>query len=118
MYFEELNITGAWVEAKGTSALRFRAQGVADKQPHWLQFGAIELKVAHGRTDQGALYLNFYVKHLGRAGFAIGGLLGQDDHTDASMPLKACSHRVSLLQLTESRYQRESFVSVAEASLA
>ena len=26
MYFEELNITGAWVEAKGTSGLRFRAQ--------------------------------------------------------------------------------------------
>ena len=118
MYFEELNITGAWVEAKGTSGLRFRAQGVADKQPHWLQFGAIELKVAHGRTDQGALYLNFYVKHLGRAGFAIGGLLGEDDHTEASMPSKACAHRISLLQLTDSRYQRGSFVSVAEASLA
>jgi len=117
-YFEELNITGAWVEAKGTSSLCFRAQVAADKHPHWLRFGAIELKVAHGHTDQGALYLNFYVKHLGRAGFAIGGLLGEDDHSEASMPSEACARRLSLPELPDSRYTRESMFSVAEASLA
>eukprot|EP00959_Pyramimonas_sp_CCMP1952_P326976 6844597-Pyramimonas_sp.AAC.1 len=72
MYFHELNITGAWVEAKGTDGLRFQAEGAHDEHPQWLKFGGVELKVAHGRTEQGALYLNFYVKHLGRGGFAVG----------------------------------------------
>ncbi|CAK0808959.1 unnamed protein product [Prorocentrum cordatum] len=96
MYCHELNITGAWVEAKGTEGLRFQAEGARDEHPQWLQSGVIELKVFHGCIEQGALYLNFHVKHLGRGGFAVGGLLGEDEHTEASMPSKACAHRTVL----------------------
>ena len=69
MYFQELNITGEWVKAKGTGGLRFQAQGVHDEQPKWCEFGKVKVKVAHGRTQDGVQYLNFYVKHLGHSGF-------------------------------------------------
>jgi hypothetical protein len=108
MYFQEVNITGAWAEAKRTGGLRFQAQG---EGMSWAKFGQVELKVAPGRTQTGTQYLNFYVKHLGRARFAIGGLLGEDDHMKASMPSAYCIRHVSLLET-------EHFAtSVAEANL-
>lgn len=101
-------ITGAWVEAKQTGGLRFQAQG---EGMSWAKFGQVRLKVAHGRTQQGTQYLNFYVKHLGRARFAIGGLLGEDDHMKASMPSAYCVRHVSLFRAEHSA------TSVAEANL-
>jgi len=117
MYFQELNITGAWADAKKTGGFRFNAEDKHDgEHPDWIHVGTVELKVAHGRTQQGAQYLNFYVKHLGRAGFAVGGLLGEDDHSEAEMPSEACAQRLSLLAgVTD---QSGSVLSVAEASLA
>jgi len=99
MYFQEINITGRWVETKLAGGLRFQAQGVADESPNWMTFGKVEVKVAHGHTRQGIQYLNLYVKHLGHAGFAVGGLLGEDDHRAEAMPSKDCVHHVSLLEL-------------------
>jgi len=103
MYFQELNITGEWVKVKanGTEGLRFQAQGVYDEQPKWLTFGKVKVKVAHGRTQNGLRYLNFYVKNLGHCGFAPGGLLGEDDHTVAATPTASCLQRVSLLNSGE-----------------
>ena len=120
MYFQELNITGEWVEAKGTRGLFYHAKDVHehDEQPTWLKFGNVQMKVAHGRTPDGAQYLNFYVKHLGHSGFAVGGLLGEDDHTEAAMPSEACAHHVSLLQLSSEKVRSASVFSVAEASFA
>jgi len=115
MYFQELNITGEWVEAKGTDSIRFQAQDMHDEKPKWMKFGHVQMKVAHGRTQNGAQYLNFYVKHLGHSGHAVGGLLGEDDHADAAMPSEACVHRMALLQVTPQSNQGAS-VSVAEAS--
>ena len=104
MYFQEINITGQWVEAKLAGGLRFQAPGVADESPNWLTFGQVQVKVAHGHTRQGTQYLNFYVKHLGHAGFAVGGLLGEDDHKDVTIPPASCTHRTSLLEVqTEGR---------------
>jgi len=117
MYFQELNITGAWVDTTKTGGLHFQAQGVSDG-PGWLKFGKVELKVVHGRTKQGVQYLNFYVKHLGHAGFAVGGLLGEDDHSEAAMPSEACAQKVSLLQIAGPSEQSASVFSVAEASFA
>jgi len=117
MYFQDLNITGAWVNGTHTGGIRFQAQSVRDEHPQWLKFGKVELKVAHGQTKEGAQYLNFYVKHLGRAGFEVGGLLGEDDHTEAAMPTEACAHRLSLLQISAPSDQSASFFSVAQASL-
>merc|ERR1719310_2150623 len=101
MYFQDLNITGAWVEATGTGGLRFQAEGGQQPDAKWHTFGKIQLKVAPGRTQGGLQYLNFYVKHLGHAGFAVGGLLGEDDHEEAAMPQGPCAHRVSLLALDQ-----------------
>ena len=49
--------------------------------------------------DSGLSYLNLYVKHLGQAGFAVGGLLGEDDHADVITPSEACVKRLSLIGL-------------------
>jgi len=102
MYFQELNITGAWVEAKMTGGFHFNARGKGGGEtPKWERFGKVEVKVAHGRTQEGTQYLNFYVKNLARAGFAVGGLLGEDDHTQAVTPSGACVRRsLSLLQIS------------------
>jgi len=101
MYFQELNITGAWVEAKRTGGFYFNARdGAHGETPQWERFGKVDVKVAHGRTEEGTRYLNFYVKHLANAGYAVGGLLGEDDHTEAVTPSGACvRRRLTLLQM-------------------
>lgn len=96
MYFQELNITGAWADAKQTGGFYYRAQDVDGAPAHWEHFGNVQLKVAHGRTQKGIKYLNIYVKDLMRAG-SVGGLLGDDDHTEAATPPEACVRRLSLL---------------------
>ncbi|CAK0836952.1 unnamed protein product [Prorocentrum cordatum] len=118
MYFQELNVTGEWVQATGSSGLNFKAQGVHDEQPKWLKFGKVQVKVAHGRTLNGDWYLNFYVKHLGYSGYAVGGLLGEDDHTEAAMPSEACVHYASLFKVLPDSSQSAPVFSVAEASFA
>jgi len=98
MYFQEVNVTGAWVaaNAKQTGGLRYRAQDVGAVRAHWMHFGPVQLKVAHGHTRQGLRYLNLYVKSLGRAGLAVGGLLGEDDHSEEEAPQEQCAHRMAL----------------------
>jgi hypothetical protein len=116
MYFQELNITGEWAEAKRKGGFRFRAQGVRQEKPAWEYFAKVELKVIHGVTQQGIQYLNFYVKNLGHSGFAVGGLLGEDDHTEAVIAPEECSRRLSLLQTATLSGQYARDFSVAEAS--
>jgi hypothetical protein len=101
MYFQELNVTGSWVEEKHAGGLRFQAQGAHDENPRWQKFGKVQMKVAHGHTQQGTQYLNFYVKHLGHAGLAVGGLLGEDDHQEAATPSAECARHSSLLQMPD-----------------
>ena len=92
MYFRELNFTGVWVEARHEGAFQFRAGEDGDKRESmWTSFGEVDLKVAHGHTQQGIRYLNFYVRHLGRTGLVVGGLLGVDDHTAAATPSQNCA---------------------------
>lgn len=96
MYFTELNITGSWAYEKRVGGYHFRSQRAAHEPEKWFALGKVELKVVHGRTGSQTQYLNFYVKHLGRAGFAVGGLLGEDDHEAVSTPPAACAKRMSL----------------------
>lgn len=96
MYFQELNVTGAWAEKTQTGGLHFDAQSALDEKPRWAEFGPVQLKISHGRTDKGVQYLNFYAKHLGHVGFVVGGLLGEDDHAEAATPSGACQRSVSL----------------------
>jgi hypothetical protein len=96
IYFQGLNITGAWADAKHPGGFRYRAQGTGGQRPRWVQFGGVHLKVVHGRTQKGIKYLNLYARNLVRAGFPVGGLLGEDDHTEEAVPPEACHHRIAL----------------------
>ncbi|CAK0869806.1 unnamed protein product [Prorocentrum cordatum] len=99
MYFQELNITGSWAEAEKAGGYRHAVAQRVVETPQWVAFGTVELKVVHGYTNKRLEYLNFYVKHLGRAGFTVGGLLGDDDHTAESTPSGSCARRgVALLE--------------------
>jgi len=86
--------------------------------PEWVAFDKVELKVVRGRTDTGLRYLNVYVKHLGRAGYAVGGLLGEDDHEDVIVPSEACVTQMALVGTGAAGLTASSVVSVAVASLA
>jgi len=96
MYFHEVNVSGVWAETKNTGAYHFTVANYNRHYGNWIMFGKVELKIAKGRTHEGVDYLNFYVRHLGRAGCGVGGLLGEDDHTEASMPAD-CAQHVSLV---------------------
>lgn len=61
-----------------------------------MRVGPVQLKVSRGHTREGVNYLNFYVRNLGRSGYAIGGLLGEDDHSDEQVPQEECVHRMAL----------------------
>jgi len=87
--------------------------------PKWVAFGHVELKIFRGHTDGGLSYLNVYVKHLGRAGFAVGGLLGEDDHTDVSTPAPGCTEKMNLEKTPAHWYSGgSSAVSIAEGTFA
>ncbi|CAK0849248.1 unnamed protein product [Prorocentrum cordatum] len=99
MYFQEVNLTGTWAEAKQTGGLRYRAAEASTEDARWMQLGRVDLKVVHGRTMEGFRYLNVYAKHLRRAGFPVGGLLGEDDHSKEATSPQNCKHRqMSLLE--------------------
>jgi len=97
-YFMSVNITGKWAEAKLHShrqgsghGLMFSAgTGASHTGTKWMSFGKIALKVVHGRTDEGIAYLNFFARNLRGAGYPIGGLLGEDDHSEATTPRREC----------------------------
>lgn len=118
MYFQELNVTGSWAEAKQVGGYHYSVSQRDVETPEWVAFGKVGLKVVHGRTDSGLSYLNVYVKHLGRAGYPVGGLLGEDDHEDVITPLEECAKRLSLVDGVEGGHRIPSVLSVAEASLA
>merc|ERR1719382_2264807 len=104
MYFTEINITGAWANADQKGGYAFRADGPGGKaESKWLNLGGVQVKVARGHTQQGIQYLNFYVKHLTRVGFIVGGLLGEDAHDQASTPSDDCARRMALLGVSAGR---------------
>jgi len=99
IYFQELNVTGAWAEAKQTGGFRFRAGDVGSEESKWIRFEKVDVKVVHGHTLHGIKYLNFYIKHLEHTGFDIGGLLGEDDHNTESTPDRNCKSTLALMQM-------------------
>lgn len=113
LYFQTVSITGKWAR----SDIHFRAGDSPDKQPMWLHFGPVEMKVVHGRAETGQKYLNIFVKHLGRASATVGGLLGEDDHADAATPNAQCLKTVSLANLATRGTSELQYASVAIAAL-
>merc|ERR1719277_1215147 len=97
IYFQELNLTGSWAKVRQAGGIVFRADEVDGKHDSsWMSLGKVDLKVVHGHTQGGIRYLNVYVKHLGRVGLAIGGLLGEDDHSREETPSEECEAQHSI----------------------
>ncbi|CAK0874016.1 unnamed protein product [Prorocentrum cordatum] len=96
MYFQEVNATGAWANKVRPGGFHFDALDARDETPKWLKLGLVELKIGSGHTDKGQPYLNVYVKNLQRTGYRVGGLLGEDDHTEAAAPEEGCQKMMSL----------------------
>jgi len=117
VYFQIVNISGAW--ARQSERHEFFA--TADKKSNsmtWTRFGKIDLKVVRGRTRDNIDYLNVFARRLGMAGYAVGGLLGEDDHVDAMTPPPECAHVMTLMASDSVVGWDPSLFSVAEASLA
>ncbi|CAK0794555.1 unnamed protein product [Prorocentrum cordatum] len=96
MYFQELNISGSWAESRQQGGYQFTVLHRDAETLGWIGFGKVEMKVVHGRTRRGLDYLNFYVRHLGQSGYPVGGLLGDDDHTEASAVPQECRRMVAV----------------------
>ena len=97
LYCQELNLTGTWVGKKNAHGFHYHAsKGTPGKRAQWVRCGRAQIKVAHGHAQQGAKYLNFYIKGLAQTGFDVGGLLGGDDHSKASAVPEQRGRRVNL----------------------
>ncbi|CAK0864465.1 unnamed protein product [Prorocentrum cordatum] len=121
LYFSSINVTGAWSEKQRRGGYSYAARTIVKKPPKWLIFGhrhgfGCAIKVVYGRTQGGLVYLNFYVRHLGRAGFVVGGLLGEDDHSYVATPSAACLQRMALHSQSEVNRNGSDERSVASAS--
>merc|ERR1719382_93825 len=92
LYFTDLNITGRWVNVR--HGVHFSVHSASQSRPVWRKFGTVQIKVAHGHTDRGTPYLNFYVKGLNKVKLTVGGLLGDGDHA-AMVPDPSCKKSVT-----------------------
>jgi len=116
VYFQIVQISGAWTNQ--SESLRFFAS--PDDKPSrkmWSSYGRVDLKVVNGKTRAGIDYLNVFARNLGNAGYAVGGLLGEDDHGDVGTPSEACTRQMSLLAGGFTG-DASSVASVAEGSFA
>lgn len=100
-YFVRINVTGKWPSALRPGVFAFKADDPdSGAESKWMSLhglsNGLQMKVVHGQTQQGIRYLNFYIKHLDRTGFPVGGLLGEDDHEDVSTLPRACERRMAL----------------------
>jgi len=92
-----LGIFGVWTNR--SDKLEFFAK--SDNKPNsmkWTQFGKVGLKVVNGRTREGLDYLNVFARNIGKAGYPVGGLLGEDEHGDVSVPPTGCTRQLSLIE--------------------
>ncbi|CAK0909133.1 unnamed protein product, partial [Prorocentrum cordatum] len=93
--FTEVNISGVWTRHRA-SGLAWTVDSIGPGRAKWSTFHSIHVKVVRGHTLAGTRYLNVFVRGLDKAKFAIGGLLGEDDHTAASTRSTDCKKTVSL----------------------
>jgi len=94
MYFTAINITGKW--SRETKTIFMAGAAPPQTRTGWVHYGPVSLKVVHGKTATGALYLNFFARHVAKAGYRVGGLLGEGDHTRATVPDNECQHFMQL----------------------
>lgn len=119
MYFQSLNVTGQWADGVRKGGLQFSADAPAEHSgTGWMPFQSVDLKVVFGHTVEGVRYLNMFARHLGRAKHSVGGLLGEDDHTEVAARSERCKHSISLFQGSDDELNvKSSGLSRAEATL-
>merc|ERR1712037_876896 len=89
--------TGKWAEEVRRGGLDFFASRPSKNTINpWMHFRSVDLKVRWGHTGDGIEYLNLFVRHLGKAGYPVGGLLGEDDHTAIATRTEHCKNIASL----------------------
>jgi len=101
MYLMALNITGRWTHGnhKSPRLKHYSAHTPAHgkRSTGWVRYGGrVSLKVVWGTTKTSVPYLNLLVRDLQHAGYAVGGLLGEDDHTEAATPRTNCRRSINL----------------------
>jgi len=87
-----LNITGKWSQEHKPHGYQYVAQpfghGGQRSRKQRTQFGpvsrGVNLMVHYGMMPTGQTYLNFRSGNLAKVGLPVGGILGLDDHTEAS----------------------------------
>jgi len=96
MYIMSINVTGAWASAPAHPTGTFFSVKNSDPNLGWQSFGQVKLKVVQGHTKSGIAYLNFFIQGLSKVDYSIGGLLGADDHDDASKVDPHCRQQMDL----------------------
>lgn len=111
-YIKRLNITGQWAEANRTGGIIFDPDvpnpwKATAELPHavktvvhgnvTLKLGPVGLQVQYVYTKKGFGYLNFHADSLGELHMPVGGLLGLDDHEEATK--EDCTPAEGILQL-------------------
>merc|ERR1712113_592412 len=57
MYFQELNVTGSWAEAKQAGGYHYSVSQSEATSSGWEEFGKVALKIVIAHTDKGVQYL-------------------------------------------------------------
>jgi len=99
-YFKAFHFTGKWAEPHfhpfhpRTGVMI--SVNASNEWSSWQHMGPVGLKVSWGHTNDGIEYLNLHLKNLGHVGYAIGGLLGNADHTAVSTRSSSCAKTIAL----------------------
>jgi len=102
MYIETLSIVGRWAarEYRNGEGIQYYAWKRDSSLSGWRKYGPVRMKVVWGNTASGIQYLNLLVSNLSYAGYPIGGLLGEDDHSQDVIPNADCERSaLSLLAM-------------------
>jgi hypothetical protein len=93
VYFQSVAISGRWTNQSEPIEFFANSHGapMGMKWKEWKRFGTVELKMV--RRTKGVEHVDVYAKLSGVAEYAVGGLLGSDDHKAMSTRPRQCSHR-------------------------
>lgn len=90
-FIKSLNITGQWSKQTGLYGREYEAttlghRGHANRKKTHVHYnvGPVRLLIGYGIMESGVNYLNFRANDLDKVSLPIGGLLGIDDHKEAS----------------------------------
>lgn len=99
-FIQGLNITGAWAdEQKPPSGFQYTALPWGEKKrglhrTRHQRFGPITVRISYGIMQSGYTYLNFNARDFNKTNLAVGGLLGEDDHTNAASKERCLQDRL------------------------